>query len=80
MNAKGGWVYILTNRRNGVLDTGVTAKLIHRTGQHRMGETPGFVKSYNVTMLVYFARHEDVLAAIAREKRSKNGAAPGRRR
>jgi putative endonuclease len=71
MSDKGGWVYRLTNRPNGVLYTGVTAELARRVWQHRTKETPGFASAYNATMLVYFERHEEIISAIAREKTSK---------
>jgi putative endonuclease len=71
MNRKGGWVYILTNRPNGILYTGVTADLIRRTAQHRAGEIDGFSQRYRLKMLVYFERYEAIVSAIAREKAIK---------
>jgi putative endonuclease len=68
---KGGWVYILTNKPNGILYIGVTADLIRRVGQHRAGEVEGFTKRYGLKVLVYFKRHDDILSAIAREKAMK---------
>lgn len=65
---KGGWVYIMTNRRDGVLYIGVTSDLISRASQHRAGETKGFTQKYWLKQLVYYERHEEILDAIAREK------------
>jgi putative endonuclease len=68
MIEKIGWVYILTNRPNAVLYTGVTSDLIRRIAEHRAGQIPGFTQRYGLKTLVYFERHDDILAAIAREK------------
>ncbi len=68
---KGGWVYILTNRPNGILYIGVTSDLVRRTAEHRAGEVDGFTKRYGLKELVYFEHHEDILTAIAREKAIK---------
>ena len=45
-------VYILTNRYNRVLYTGVTSDLRARMYQHREKLMPGFTSRYNVTKLV----------------------------
>ncbi len=71
MIEKIGWVYILTNRPNGVLYTGVTSDLIRRIAEHRAGQIPGFTQRYSLKNLVYFERHDDILAAISREKMIK---------
>ncbi len=65
---KGGWVYIMINRPNGTLYTGVTSQLVRRVFDHREGMIDGFTKRYGLTRLVYFERHEDIREAIAREK------------
>jgi putative endonuclease len=67
MTDKGGWIYIMTNRPNGVLYVGVTSDLIKRISQHIAGETPGFTQKYGLKRLVYFERHEDIRSAITRE-------------
>ncbi len=71
MREKGGWVYIVTNWRNGTLYVGVTADLIRRISQHRSGEIKSFTQKYWLNRLVYFERHEEILDAIAREKARK---------
>jgi putative endonuclease len=68
---KGGWVYIISNQPNGTLYTGVTSDLVRRISQHRIGEFDGFSKTHNLERLVYFERHDEILAAIAREKAMK---------
>ncbi|MGE4500909.1 MAG: GIY-YIG nuclease family protein [Hydrogenovibrio sp.] len=65
-------VYIMANHNNKVLYVGVTSNLVQRVFQHRNHLVEGFTKKYNVTKLVYFEIHEDMLAAIRREKVLKN--------
>jgi putative endonuclease len=69
---QGGWVYILTSRPNGLLHVGVTSELIRRIWQHREGTHPGFTRRYGLIRLVFFERHEEILAAIQREKNIKH--------
>ena len=66
-------VYLMTNRANGTLYTGVTSDLPQRVWQHKNGITRGFCSKYNLTMLVYFEAFEDMYAAITREKQIKAG-------
>ena len=65
---QGGWVYIVTNRPDGTLYIGVTSDLPRRAWQHREGLIEGFTKRYGLTRLVFFERHDDIQAAIRREK------------
>ncbi len=67
------YVYIMTNRHNTVLYTGVTDDLKKRAWQHREKLVEGFTQRYNVTKLVYYEVFDDVRAAIAREKQIKAG-------
>jgi putative endonuclease len=66
-------VYIVTNKRNGTLYTGVTSDLIKRISQHREGTTPGFTKRYGCKPLVWYEPFEEMPDAIAREKQIKAG-------
>ena len=68
----GGWVYIMTNHPNGTLYVGVSANLAQRYAQHREGAGSAFVHRYGLTRLVYAERHEDIIAAIQREKNLKH--------
>jgi putative endonuclease len=43
---KGGWVYFMTNRRNGVSYVGVTNDLLRRAFEHRESLIDGFSKKY----------------------------------
>ncbi|MDQ8730675.1 GIY-YIG nuclease family protein [Bradyrhizobium sp. LHD-71] len=66
-------VYIVASRRNGTLYTGVTADLPARAFQHREGKIKGFSAKYGCKMLVWYELHEDMIAAITREKQIKAG-------
>ena len=68
----GGWIYILTNRPNGVLYVGVSSDLIRRAAEHRDGVVEGFSKRHGLKRLVYFERYEDIRTAIQREKNMKH--------
>jgi putative endonuclease len=68
----GGWVYIMTNRENGILYVGVTNDLIRRVWEHREGVADGFTKRYELKRLVYFERHDEIRMAIQREKNIKH--------
>jgi putative endonuclease len=66
-------VYILANRRQGTLYTGVTSNLAQRIFQHRDGMTPGFATRYGCNRLVFYEAYERMHEAIAREKQIKGG-------
>jgi putative endonuclease len=66
------FVYLMTNRRNGILYVGVTTDLVRRSYEHRMGALPGFTKRYGLKRLVWFETHDDIVAAIQREKTMKH--------
>ncbi len=67
------YVYILTNKGNRVLYTGVTNDLVRRVYEHREKLNEGFTKRYNVGKLVYYESFTDIRTAIAREKQIKAG-------
>ncbi len=67
------YVYILTNKNNTVLYTGVTNDLKRRVYEHKENTVEGFTKKYNVNKLVYFESGNDVTGAITREKQIKAG-------
>jgi putative endonuclease len=69
--ARFSFVYLMTNRPNGVLYCGATTDLVRRAAEHRSGAVSGFSKRYGLKTLVWFETHEDVVAAIAREKEIK---------
>lgn len=65
-------VYILANRKNGTLYTGVSSNLIKRVGEHRDGHIPGFTQKYGCKMLVWYEPHDLIAEAIRREKSIKS--------
>ena len=67
-----GWVYILTNRRNGTLYVGVTDNLARRVWEHREGVVEGFTKRYGLKRLVDAEHHEDIRLARQREQNIKH--------
>jgi putative endonuclease len=66
------WVYIIANRPNGTLYTGVTNNLARRVWEHREGVADGFTKQYGLKRLVYAERHAGIRAAIQRERNMKH--------
>ncbi len=66
-------VYIVTNRYNTVLYTGVTNNLLRRIWEHKQKSTKCFSKKYNCDKLVYFEMFDDAYNAIQREKQIKAG-------
>ena len=69
---KGGYVYIMSNRRDGTLYTGVTGNLSRRIWEHRNGVTDGFSKRYGLKRLVYYETYDDIRSALQREKNLKH--------
>ena len=68
---KPGYVYILTNKPDGVLYIGVTSDLANRVAQHRSRALPGFTKTYNCERLVWFESFDNIHDARQFEVRMK---------
>lgn len=66
------YIYIMTNKINKVVYTGVTNDLQRRVDEHKRGETEGFTKRYNVHKLVYAEKFDKIKEAIMREKQIKS--------
>lgn len=66
------YVYILTSQRNGTLYVGATVDLIKRVWEHKNKQIKGFTEKYNVTQLVYYEVHGELMEAARRERRIKN--------
>ena len=67
------FVYIMTNKYNTVLYTGVTNNLMRRAWEHKEGFGSAFISRYRVNKLVYYESYENINLAIAREKQIKSG-------
>jgi len=68
---KTGYVYILTNKYDRVLYTGVTNNLSRRVNEHKQKIVKGFTSKYNLGKLVYFEEFPNIMDAIAAEKKIK---------
>ncbi|MBT8231659.1 MAG: GIY-YIG nuclease family protein [Bacteroidia bacterium] len=65
------WVYIITNKPQGVLYIGVTAGIDDRMERHVSGKGSVFAARYKLRRLVYYEEFKYVNDAIAREKQLK---------
>jgi putative endonuclease len=66
-------VYMMTNKRNGTIYTGVTSNLSQRAYQHRNKLNRGFTSRYSCALLVWYEYCERMEDAIGREKQIKAG-------
>ena len=67
------YLYIMTNKHNTVLYTGVTNNLRRRVVEHKEKLITGFTSKYNVTKLIYAEEFTSPYNAIQREKQLKAG-------
>ena len=70
---KRGYVYILFNKRNGTLYTGVTSDLKRRVYEHKNNSKHGFSNKYGIDKLGYYEIFPSIVTAIKREKEIKMG-------
>ncbi len=71
LGAMSYWVFILTNKKDGVLYTGVTNDLARRVEQHRTGAGSLFAAKYKLALLAYAQEFGDPVSAIEAEKALK---------
>ena len=64
-------VYILASKKNGTLYIGVTSDLAKRIWEHKNNFIEGFTKRYKLHYLVWYELHDNMDAAIEREKNMK---------
>jgi len=62
------FVYILTNKSNSVIYTGVTNDIYRRIYEHTDAILNSFTKKYNVNKLIFVEIYPSPIEAIAREK------------
>jgi putative endonuclease len=65
------YVYILANKRNGTLYTGMTKDLAKRLVRHRSGRGSKFVQKYNLHRLFYYEKVNGYLESRRRERQLK---------
>ena len=71
---KTGYVYLLTNKNNTVIYTGVTSQIEKRIFLHKIKYNPkSFSARYNLNKLVYYESFSSMVEAIGREKQIKAG-------
>lgn len=66
-----GIVYILTNKNNTTLYTGVTRNLARRIAEHKLHLNQGFTQKYHTDKLVYYEVYDRFDDSIHREKQLK---------
>jgi len=69
---KGGYVYIMSNKRDGTLYIGVTSNLSRRIWEHREKIVEGFTARCGLDRLVYYESFDDIRDALQREKNMKH--------
>jgi putative endonuclease len=67
------YLYIMTNKWDTTLYTGVTNNLKRRAYEHKEKLVPGFTKKYDLCKLVCYEVFDSISNAIAREKQIKAG-------
>jgi putative endonuclease len=67
------YVYIMTNKTNTTLYTGVTNNLQRRVFEHKNGNGGEFTKRYQINKFVFYEIGGDIKAVIQREKQIKAG-------
>ncbi len=66
------YVYIMTNKKNGVLYIGCTDNIVERVKEHKLKKYPtAFTAKYNCNVLVYFEEFKVGNEASVRETQFK---------
>ncbi len=72
-NNKQYYVYLICNKNNTTIYTGITSDLKRRIWEHKNKITKGFSNKYNLYKLLYYEIYQDPENAIIREKQIKSG-------
>lgn len=73
MKSKAYHTYILTNKNNTVIYTGVTSRIEQRVWEHKEShDRDSFTARYRISKLVYIEEYQNAIDAINREKQIKN--------
>ena len=72
-NNKQYYVYLICNKNNTTIYTGITSNLKRRIWEHKNKTTKGFSSKYNLYKLLYYEIYQDPENAIIREKQIKSG-------
>lgn len=64
-------VYIMTNKKNGILYVGVTSDLVRRVYAHKYATIEGFHRNDTCSMLVFYEIHSSMESALVRERMLK---------
>lgn len=67
------YIYLMTNKNNTVIYTGVTNDLKNRVSQHKDKIIKGFTEKYKIVKLVYYEIFDNPYDAISKEKQIKAG-------
>jgi putative endonuclease len=65
------FVYILSNRRRGVMYVGSTSDVSRRLAEHRSKAIDGFASEYSAIRLVHIEEYTSIMDARARERSLK---------
>jgi len=65
------YVYMMADKKDGVLYLGVTNNLLIRVSEHKDNIIDGFTQKRGVHNLVYYEEYDDIRKAISREKQLK---------
>ena len=65
------YTYIVANRRNGAIYTGMTDDIAERVYKHKCKAYPGFTARYGCERLVWYEVHDTREGAFQRERQIK---------
>ena len=72
-NNKQYYIYLICNKNNTTIYTGITSDIKRRIWEHKNKTAKGFSSKYNLYKLLYYEIYQDPENAIIREKQIKSG-------